>query len=69
MVICITGENSRLTHEVAQICVFLGDVYQHQSAAGYVQIMDALDMLNGTDRPTEEQVDRFDRLYTAALVH
>ena len=54
--------------------MFLGDVYQHQSAAGYVQIVDALecvvlDMLNCAERPTEEQVDRFDRLYTAALVH
>ena len=54
--------------------MFLGDVYQHQSAAGYVQIVDVLecvvlDMLNCAERPTEEQVDRFDRLYTAALVH
>jgi len=54
--------------------MFLGDVYQHQSAAGYVQIMDALgcvvlDMLNCADRPTEEQLDRFDRLYFAAVVH
>jgi len=52
--------------------MFLGDVYQHQSAAGYVQIVDALecvvlDMLNCAERPTEEQVDRFD--HTAALVH
>jgi len=39
-----------------------------------VQIVDALerviqDMLNCADRPTEEQLDRFDRLHTAAVVH
>ena len=39
-----------------------------------MQILEALEcllleMLNCADRPTEEQVDRFDRLYTAALVH
>jgi len=56
------------------MCIFLGDVYQHQSAAGYVQIVDALecviqDMLSSADRPTEAQLDRFDRLYAAAVVH
>jgi len=45
-----------------------------QSAAGYVQIADALecvieDMLSSADRPTEAELDRFDRLYAAAVVH
>jgi len=52
--------------------VFLSDVYQHQSAAGYVQILQALEcllleMLNWADRPTADQVYRFDRLYITAV--